>query len=292
MSAIDVILQALMYLEKHQSEEINCEKLAALFNYSPFYFHRCFRLLTGKTIAEYLRMRRLEFAAVLLITTEKSISEICFDSGFNSLQTFNRGFREKYKMSPKRFRKRGKFPSIQTAGEITDSYRHRKKGEVQMEPKFENKDEFYLVGVQGYTGSGKNVIGKAWSDFKSRFNEIENVMNPSVAYGYEDYSKDFDIEKLHFYYMAGIEVSSVENIPEGMCAKCQKPSLYAVFTVEGCNANGEIGKAFRYIYDEWLPNSEFAYNMECCGDFEFYGDEWNCTNPDGRMYIYIPIVKK
>lgn len=57
------------------------------------------------------------------------------------------------------------------------------------------------------------------------------------------------------------------------------------------DANGEIGKAFRYIYDVWLPNSEYCLPEELCADFEYYDERWNCQNKAAQMDIYIPIKK-
>ena len=69
-----------------------------------------------------------------------------------------------------------------------------------------------------------------------------------TIYGFEDYSEDFSSDPLAFYYMAGVEVDKDTILPEGVYRKVVQKAKYAVFTVNGNNANGEIWKALRYIY--------------------------------------------
>lgn len=68
-------------------------------------------------------------------------------------------------------------------------------------------------------------------------------------------------------------------------------ATYAVFTVNGNNSNGEIAKAFRYIYDTWLPNSEYCLSDELCADFEYYDERWDCQTDSAQMDLYIPVKK-
>ena len=55
-----------------------------MFYISPYYFHRTFSAIVGKAIAEYIRDRRLERAAVLLSETDKPVIEIGLECGYDS----------------------------------------------------------------------------------------------------------------------------------------------------------------------------------------------------------------
>lgn len=66
--------------------------------------------------------------------------------------------------------------------------------------------------------------------------------------------EEFCSEPLSFYYMAGVEVGKDTPLPEGMYHKVVSKAKYVVFTVNGNNSDGEIGKAFQYIYFVWLSN--------------------------------------
>jgi AraC family transcriptional regulator len=72
---------------------------------SPFHFHRTFKAVFQQTPHEYLRRRRLDRAARLLRETEAPVTEICLDSGFESLGSFSTLFRARFGASPREFRR-------------------------------------------------------------------------------------------------------------------------------------------------------------------------------------------
>lgn len=87
--------------------------------------------------------------------------------------------------------------------------------------------------------------------------------------------------------MAAVESESDADIPDDMCIKQIPKAEYAVFTVNGNNANGEIGKAFEYIYDVWLPSSEYYFSDELCADFEYYDERGGTVSLPLLRWIYI-----
>jgi len=292
MNNLQLIENALCYIDEHLNENITFERLAEVFGYSSFHFHKIFSSVTGHTITDYLRKCRLMYAHMDLCQTEKTITEICYDNGFGSIQSFNRIFKTTYDMLPSEIRKqkiKSDYKSVQT---IIEGYAKRVhfKGEYLIEPRFVEKDAFVLIGVQRYTGDGFQVIGEAWQELKASWHKIKRK-NPHTMYGFEDYSRDFYKEQLQFYYMAAVESESDADIPDGMCIKQIPKAEYAVFTVNGNNANGEIGKAFRYIYDVWLPSSEYYFSDELCADFEYYDERWDCQSSSAQMDLYIPVRK-
>jgi len=73
---------------------------------TPVSFSRFFRLRTGKTLSDYIVEIRLGYAIRLLIDSNRTIAEVCYDCGFNNLSNFNRMFKRKKNCSPKEFRER------------------------------------------------------------------------------------------------------------------------------------------------------------------------------------------
>ncbi len=67
--------------------------LARVAHVSPAHFSRQFRSTFGETPHRYLQRRRVERAMEMLRETDRAVTEICFDVGFNSLGTFSRTFR-------------------------------------------------------------------------------------------------------------------------------------------------------------------------------------------------------
>jgi AraC family transcriptional regulator len=79
----------------------NLAKLAAL---SPLHFHRIFRGLVGETPLELHRRLRLERAAWRLLESEVAVTQIAFDAGYETHESFTRAFRASYDASPSEFR--------------------------------------------------------------------------------------------------------------------------------------------------------------------------------------------
>lgn len=98
------ILKVKNYISKNYMDELRLPELASLAGMSSSAFSRFFKLHTGRNISEYIIDLRLGYAARMLVDTDKSISEIGFDCGFNNLSNFNRIFKKKKGCSPSEFR--------------------------------------------------------------------------------------------------------------------------------------------------------------------------------------------
>ena len=76
------------------------DDFAAMANYSPFHFARMFRHIIGIPPGEFLAALRFEHAKELILRTEVSITDICFEVGFSSLGTFSARFKHLVGVSP------------------------------------------------------------------------------------------------------------------------------------------------------------------------------------------------
>ena len=93
------------YLNQYYNHNLRLENVAAVANMSTTAFCRFFKTSTGKSFIRYLNELRIGHACKLLIESELTISEICFEVGFNNVSNFNRRFYERHIMSPKEYRK-------------------------------------------------------------------------------------------------------------------------------------------------------------------------------------------
>ena len=92
------------YINERYQQDIRLNLLAELVGMAPSAFSRFFKLRTGKTLSDYITDIRIGYAARMLVDTQRSIAEICYDCGFNNLSNFNRIFKKKKNCSPKEFR--------------------------------------------------------------------------------------------------------------------------------------------------------------------------------------------
>lgn len=98
------------FIKEHCTDNLNREELAFASDMNPDTFSRMFNQHTGKTLPDYISELRIEEAKKRLSRTNDSITRICFDTGFDSIRTFNRAF--------KKFT--GKTPGEYRDGEVQD----------------------------------------------------------------------------------------------------------------------------------------------------------------------------
>ena len=108
------MLRARDAMDRAYARPLDVASLARMVHVSEAHFIRTFRATFGETPHRYLQRRRVERAMFLLRQTDRSVTEICFDVGFQSLGTFSRTFREIVGESPSGFRSSGEPVAVPT----------------------------------------------------------------------------------------------------------------------------------------------------------------------------------
>src|SRR5215467_7403580 len=98
------LLRAKDLVDARYREPLDVDALARAARLSPAHFSREFRRAFGEPPHRYLLTRRLERAASLLRTTDRSVADICFTVGLRSVGSFTTSFRRVYGMSPTTYR--------------------------------------------------------------------------------------------------------------------------------------------------------------------------------------------
>lgn len=100
----DLIYKAVEYVARNFNEEINLDKMAYDLCVSKYVLSRLFAKTFHCNFNKYVNDVRLNYAATLLESTKDSITNIGLDAGFESQRTFNRVFKERYKITPREYR--------------------------------------------------------------------------------------------------------------------------------------------------------------------------------------------
>ena len=100
------MLRARDAMDREFASPLDVPALARVAHVSPAHFSRQFRATFGETPHRYLQRRRVERAMELLRETDRPVTEVCFDVGFNSLGTFSRTFRAVVGEAPSAYRAR------------------------------------------------------------------------------------------------------------------------------------------------------------------------------------------
>lgn len=98
------IRSAINYIHLHFRENITLEEVAKQSHLTPQYLSSAFKKSTNLTFSRYLIDLRITYAKYLLCSTETSITDICYQSGFSSYSNFSRFFKEKNNTTPKIYR--------------------------------------------------------------------------------------------------------------------------------------------------------------------------------------------
>lgn len=102
----DYIQKALLFLQWNFRKNPSLADTAAVVNLNANYFSQRFREETGQSFTTYLTDLKISYAKKLLRVGDRTVTEICFDSGFSSLSNFMKAFRSATGLSPSQYRKK------------------------------------------------------------------------------------------------------------------------------------------------------------------------------------------
>ncbi|NQX82741.1 MAG: GyrI-like domain-containing protein [Flavobacteriaceae bacterium] len=156
-----------------------------------------------------------------------------------------------------------------------------------MKPSIKNIKGKKLIGKRIKMSLTNNLTHKLWAEFTPRINEIKNNITTELvsmqvydSLYYENFEPSNEFEK-----WATVEVTNFDNIPNQMESFTLSGGLYAVFYYKGSSSDISI---FQYIFESWLPNSE--YELDNRPHFEVLGDKYKSNDPNSEEEIWIPII--
>ncbi len=100
-----IIFNIFEYINEHFKENINNEIIANKLGYDKHYISSVFHKLISVNIRDIINTYRISYAKMLIRTTDKSIGEIAFECGFQTIRCFNSVFMKTVKLTPSEFKK-------------------------------------------------------------------------------------------------------------------------------------------------------------------------------------------
>ncbi|MFP4698644.1 MAG: effector binding domain-containing protein [Eubacteriales bacterium] len=247
--------QAITYIEDNLENVIEYNELAKIACCSSCQFQRVFSYISGVTLAEYIRRRRMTKAASELQNSNIKIIDLSIKYGYNSPTSFSRAFQSVHDVPPSYARRKGvvlkSYPKLMISFAL--------KGDVEMEYRIVEKPEFRIIGFKKKLefDIGKNFITVPlfWEDLKKKnlLPQLCELMNqtPSGVLGITFYQRSTELN----YYVA---VASDNPVPNGMVEYVIPQATYAVFKCTG-EFPEAIRELYRRFYSEWLPFSGYEY---------------------------------
>lgn len=273
---------AIDYMEDHLLEDIQAEDVAAAVHMSPFYLQKGFRILTGYSIGEYVRYRRLYLAALELCGgSEERIIDLAARYGYDTPDSFTKAFRRFHGVTPAQVRRdRAGFQPFLPL-KITIQV----QGGANMDVTLERMPGFQVVGVS-YTvplDSGYETVPALWDEFRKQYPDPES--SPAGEFGIcIEEGPGADTFR---YLIAGRYGGG--PVPAGMTVYTVPAMEWAKFRCTG-PMPGALQAVNTKIFREWLPGNRD------CGIATGLNIEWYSPgDPNSMDYeseIWIPVVKK
>lgn len=277
---------ALDYIEKNMDKEITPDEIAKIAYSSKFHFLRTFYMLTGMTLGEYIRKRRLSLAAKDIVANDMKIIDIAYKYGYETPEAFTKAFKKLHGVSPSEARKEG----INLKAIPPISFQITVKGEKRMDYKVVKKEEFRVIGVsmRASTENGENLIKipRFWEEVCA--NGVYKKLDDNASkLGILGVCYDYDMEQKEISYMIGIEGQHIEGLDNTKILNI--PSYtWAVFESIGPMPNA-IQKVWHNIYAEWFPATQYEHaggpELEVYLPGDSQAEDYKCE-------VWIPVIEK
>jgi AraC family transcriptional regulator len=288
MDYIAHIEQALQYVENNLKAEFCPSDLAKAAGYSEYHFLRVFKQVTSLTPADYIRKRRLSEIAREIDGSNRPISDIAFEYGFNSKENFTRAFKQEHNCLPTEYR---------TSGNSLQLFDRLRLDVVpfNVEPKLVTLEGFSLTVFPGCMGeqfakrttspSKEETIPKFWNMYNCKKLSLRLSDGEVVAdYGVSHWNN----EKMSVDYFIGIQTNQAKGDIAGTIQVEIPSGLYAMFTTPPSSHFdfvNTVHRTWRFINEVWFPQS--GYHRAEGYEFETYIESSRTYSED----IYIPIQK-
>lgn len=297
MKWITALQKTIEYVEKHLLEDISAQDVAANVYLSPLYLQRGFQILTGMTISEYIRNRRLYQAALEIGTTDAKIIDIAMKYGYDTPESFTKAFTRFHGNTPMKLRREHSPAKPFLPMKINIMI----MGGTQMDFTVSPMPSFKLIGFERTFSyeNGYAEIPKFWDEICAKYAMIskmsgkaqtlcEQAMIDNCIGEYGLCIDDCSDEKHFRYLIAGKYTGG--DIPEGM-------TLYDVPQFEWAKFKcvGPIPTALQslntQIFKEWLPNNP-DYEIAAGINIEWYSCERDQNAADYESGIWLPVKRK
>ncbi len=290
LEIIKDINNAIEYIEDNLGSNISIDEIAKVAFTSRYHFQRMFHALTGVTLTEYIRNRRITLAGEELSSKDVKIIDVAAKYGYESPDAFTKAFQRLHGSTPSMIKKGNarlkSFPKL--------SFQISIKGECEINYRIVKQDEFKFFGVDFLTTLIDNALykeipefcDKIWEDGTHlKINEFLGYSKMNMLYGiHYDFKEDGSRK-----YMMGWKVPD-KDIPNEYKIVNIPSCTWAVFDGRGDNLNTlAIADLWRLIYSEWFPSSGFEQIEGPCIEKYFWDDDqyinYSCE-------LWIPVKRK
>lgn len=261
MNNFDKLNDLIEYIENHLCDDIDTKKLSQILCVNEYTMYRIFNFITGISITEYIRNRRLSMAGIELMNSDVKIIDLAMKYGYDSPASFSRAFNKFHGINPSTVNQNVSFlknlPPLTFSADLQE--------DIELDFRIEDKEtlEFYSVYRKFDLPEIKILAPKFWKELDNN-----STYSDTFNFGIIEYDNLFPNPKTVNYHIATTTPFKDSNritIPK---------SKWAIFNVK--NIDGEyMSNLSFYVYKKWIPYS--GYNIRNIPEIEAYYDshtEW------------------
>ena len=245
------------YIEERLTDDLSLEEISEYAGVSDYHFRKIFFYISGLTLSEYIKTRRLSEASMDLLHGEK-VTDVAFKYGYQSIDGFTRAFKKWSGFLPSEVIKKGiskTFPKL--------SFVITVKGGINMEFRIEEKPAFNLVGVSKrvpmqFEGVNNEIVKLAESitdEQREEMHSLQNMEPYEIVNASYEADANFLKEEGDLTHLIG--VLTTENQVSDLLEKVPVDAYtWAVFPNEGPFPS-TLQETMAKVYSEWLPSSNY-----------------------------------
>lgn len=282
--------RALSYIEENLADEMDMKEVARIALCSEYHFRKMFSFLSGVSLSEYIRRRRLTLAAFELQTKEAKIIDIALKYGYHSPDSFARAFQNLHGITPSEARNNGQ--PLKAYPRMT--FQLIIKGGNEMNFRIENKEAFRIIGIKKRVGivfHGVNPeIASMWASLDEEairlLKGLSNVAPLGLISASTNFSEGRMEEKGELDHYIG--AASTKECPVHLAQLEVPASEWAVFEAVGRFPDA-LQEVWGRIYSEWFPSSQYE---QIEGPEMLWNESKDIASPTFKSEIWIPVKKK
>ena len=231
MDTLRSMNNAMAYIEEHLTEDIDYRKISKIAYCSEYHFKRMFSFLSGVSLSEYIRRRKLTLAAFDLKDRDLRIIDVAMKYGYSSADSFSRAFHSMHGILPSEARSN----NIQLKAYPRMTFQLSIKGGCEMNYRIVEKESFKLVGFKKrvpiiFEGVNPEIAKMAEllsSEAIKQLKAISDVEPTGIISASTNFSEGRMEEKGELDHYIGVATSSNETLDFDVLSI--EPGTWAVF---------------------------------------------------------------
>lgn len=277
MFAFNSMKKSLEYIEDHLTEKLEIKDIASIAAYSPFHYQRLFQILTGYTIGEYIRYRRMSHAAQELSVTDIKVIDLAYKYQYESPEAFSRAFKRIFDISPSAVRKKDvklkNYPALSIEVQMV--------AKPPLEYEIVTKEAFVIEGYKTTFTAEEIMAGKAYGQFVRKVrHDVDKIMSRNSNYSLIT-AGSYRIDDCNYYDAIVGTFTKSPQVESLLVAK----GKWCVFKGKG-PLRESLHDLWVRIFTEWFPMTNFQHSGSTELEVFYPGDQ---TAEDYYYEIWIPV---